>query len=220
MLQLVGDIVEKEPSHITDWFDHLKENNIKPDSIRGRLHNISILFQQFSEAQFRTSIPSALISVKNLIKVCQFEMKTQSVSKDLFAEGLIPRRGKKDLLGMWTALCPVLDQIILVARQQEITHSCYVLVIRILLFGFYSENANGRMQAIVQMTIADFKHLSRRKYFTSSVTKSVAYHGKQLVCLGSNTMLLGKLREYMDIVRPQALNRSGTNDDSSLVFLQ
>jgi hypothetical protein len=208
------------PYRVRDWYDHLNKSNQKPDTIRGRLHNISILFQHFAECSFREKIPPVILTLKLLIKKCDSEIdNNKKLSlKDLCAAGLVPRKGKADLLAMWKVLCPLLDYILSVAQKQELTHSTYMLVIKILLFGFHSEAANGRYEAIVDMTFKDLKKLSRRNYFTSSKTKSYGTHGDQLVVVCSDSVLLEKIKKYMDIVRPQALRR--LQKGSSNVFLR
>jgi hypothetical protein len=215
------EVVVSESHLIRQWFDYLRDRGIKPDTIRGRLNNMSVLLQQFATSSFRTLIPSALLVIKSLVRVCVFKMKQKNSSEDMIDEGLLPRKGKEDLIAMWKILCPLLDQILSLARQQVICHDLYALAIRILFFGFYSDNANGRMQAIVCMTKADCKQLCQKGYYSSGKTKSVTYNGKQIVCIGNNSDLQSKIQDYMHILRPQVIDRNTVAAmDSEIVFLQ
>lgn len=221
-LEGIVEVVVSQPDLIKQWFDYLKGKLIKPDSIRGRLNNISVLLQQFVTSSFRTLIPPVLLAIKSLVKLCLFEMKERVSSDDMVAQGLLPNKGKSDLIKMWNVLCPLLDRILSLARQQVIGQNLYALAIQILFFGFYSENANGRMQAIVCMTKAECKQLCSKRYYTSNKTKSRTYRGKQLVCVGDDSYLLSKIKDYMHILRPQVINRnkSMADEDSNLAFLQ
>jgi hypothetical protein len=218
-LEGIVEVVVTEADLIKLWFDYLKEVGQAPDSIRGRLNNISILLQQFATSIFRTGIPSVLLVIKSLVRVCVFEMKQKhSSSEDMIDQGLLPKKGKGDLIAMWDILCPLLDDIMALARRQVISTPLYILAIQILFFGFYSENANGRMQAIVFMTMADYRQLCAKSYYTSKKTKSLTYGEKQIVCLGNNSDLLVRIQDYMSILRPQAIHRCG--NESEHVFLQ
>ena len=206
-LEDVVEVVVNEADRIKQWFDFLKENRIKPDSIRGRLHNVSILLQQFVTSSFRTLIPPVLVAIKPLIRKCAFDMKQKISSEDMVDQGLLPKKGKTDLIDMWKILCPLLDDILLLARQQVIGRNLYILAMQILFFGFYSEKAN-------------VKQLCDKKYYTSKKTKSVTYRGKQLVCLGHNSDLLSRIQDYVRILRPQVTFRKMAEEDSEHVFLQ
>lgn len=229
-LEGILEIVVSEPAYIKEWFDYLKKREIRPDTIRGRLNNISILLQQFSTSPFRAQIPSSLLVVKSLVKLCVFDMKTKTTSSDdMFNGGLLPRNGKADLIDMWELLCPLLDQILAMAVQHELSLALFSLANKIIFFGFYSENANGRMNAIVNMTHKDFQQLCRQRYFASNKTKSFNYHGKQIVCLGNQSDLVVQIEDYIKYLRPQAVLRAArsscsssacADQNSEFVFLQ
>lgn len=85
------------------------------------------------------------------------------------------------------------------------------------MFGFWAENSNGRMRAVVSMTLDQYRQMCKKNYNSSSKTKSIKQHGRQLVSLCSNSELLVYLKQYVNLVRPQIkCNRS----EKEYVFLK
>ena len=78
-----------------------------------------------------------------------------------------------------------------------------MLVLKCILFGFWAENANGRMRAIISMTMKQYRQMCRDNFNSSSQTKTLKQHGRQLVSLCTNSELLVILKQYVEYVRPQ-----------------
>jgi hypothetical protein len=93
----------------------------------------------------------------------------------------------------------------------------YTLLLKCLLFGFWAENANGRMRAVISMTLEQYEQMCRVNYNSSNQTKSLKQHGLQLVTLCSNSELLVYLKMYVRHVRSQI---KCVKSDREYVFLK
>jgi hypothetical protein len=136
---------------------------------------------------------------------------------DYINKGLLPKNLKSDLLQMWKLLLPLMYNIIQLSKTITIKKKLYSLLLRCILFGFWAENANGRMRAVISMTMEQYKHMCNKNYNSSSQTKSLKQHGRQLISLCSNSDLLVYLKMYVDFVRPQIENNIM---DKDYVFLK
>jgi hypothetical protein len=216
---LVGLLTDRS-TVLTDFVRILKEKGAQPDTIRGRLTNISSLIKIFA-----VSIPSHIYSnftgfmtiLALLTKRCResIRLHRKQIKSDEMSLSL---HGKQDLLKMWSILTPLAEKIIEVARIKKLNKTNYILLIRILWFGFWSENANGRMQAISSMTLNQFEKLKENNYTTSAKTKSFSSHGDQIIILRTNAKLLNLLSSYIKLVRTQVSNEKAT--PNAPVFLQ
>ena len=125
----------------------------------------------------------------------------------------MPKNLKSDLLEMWKMLLPLMYNIIQLSKTVKLRKKLYSLLLRSLLFGFYSENANGRMNAIASMTLEQYEHMCKNSYHSSSETKSLKQHGRQLVSLCSNSELLVLMKDYVKYVRPHTTSNRIDNKD-------
>ena len=208
LLNLIKFIVKK-PVLLDDWYILLQDKSMSYDTIRGRYNNISVLITLFN---------SSLVNVKNCIvekfiehcriitRTCEFEI-TKAVSKKsanyYIKQGLLPKNLKTDLLHMWHILLPLMNNIIKLSKTVILRKKFYVLVLKCILFGFWAENANGRMRAIISMTMKQYRQMCRDNFNSSSQTKTLKQHGRQLVSLCTNSELLVILKQYVEYVRPQ-----------------
>ena len=87
------------------------------------------------------------------------------------------------------------------SKTKTLTKKFYSLFLKCLLFGFWAENANGRMNAVISMTMKQYRHMCKRNFNSSSHTKTIKQHGRQLVSLCSNSDLLVYLKLYVKHVR-------------------
>jgi hypothetical protein len=91
------------------------------------------------------------------------------------------------------------------------------MIVKILLFGFWAESANGRCQAIVSLTKNDFYKLCKNNFYTSEKTKSVQIYGDQIVQLSSHSMLRLNLEKFVKYVRPHVRPKE---EYTELIFLK
>ena len=206
ILDLIKLIILK-PNILDDWYTFLKEKRMADDTIRGRYNNISVLIQLFNSnlVNFKGNAVSKFIEHCRIItRRCEFDI-TNTLSKistnDYIRQGLLPKNLKSDLLHMWKILLPLMQNIILLSKTKTLTKKFYSLFLKCLLFGFWAENANGRMNAVISMTMKQYRHMCKRNFNSSSHTKTIKQHGRQLVSLCSNSDLLVYLKLYVKHVR-------------------
>ena len=209
---------------LDDWYDMLEDKKMTYDTIRGRLNNISVLIQLF---QANLTNQKNNQTVDNFIKYCRIitkrcEYKTSEVisnitTTDYIDKGLLPKYLKRDLLKMWKMLLPLMFNIIQFSKSVKLRKTLYSLLLRCILFGFWAENSNGRMRAISTMTLTQYNHMCRKNYNSSSETKSIKQHGRQLVSLCTNSELLIYVKMYVKFVRPQI---ESNHTDKDYVFLK
>jgi hypothetical protein len=198
-----------KPMILDDWFDYLKDKNMAFDTIRGRFNNISVLIQHLNSSLGHVKDNAVEIFIDKcriITRKCDYEI-TESNSNistyDYIKQGLLPKNLKTDLLKMWQTLLPLMKNIIQLSKSLILTKKLYVLVLNCILFGFWAENANGRMKAVISMTLQQYKRMCKTNYNSSNQTKTLKQHGCQLVSLCSNSELLVFLKMYVRYIRPQ-----------------
>jgi hypothetical protein len=222
LLKLMNYLVAKTYL-LDDWHNLLKEKKMSNDTIRGRFNNISLLIQLFNSClthKNNTSVENCIKHCRIITRKCEYDLN-EELSKistiDYINKGLLPKNLKSDLLQMWKLLLPLMYNIIQLSKTITIKKKLYSLLLRCILFGFWAENANGRMRAVISMTMEQYKHMCNKNYNSSSQTKSLKQHGRQLISLCSNSDLLVYLKMYVDFVRPQIENNIM---DKDYVFLK
>ena len=208
LLSLIKFIVKKS-SLLDDWYILLKDKNMSFDTIRGRYNNISVLITLFNSSLVNVNdnvVQKFIEHCRIITRTCEFEI-TKALSKKsanyYIKRGLLPKNLKTDLLHMWQILLPLMNNIIQLSKTVTLKKKYYVLVLKCILFGFWAENANGRMRAIISMTMKQFKQMCRDNFNSSSQTKTLKQHGRQLVSLCTNSELLVILKLYVKHVRSQ-----------------
>ena len=209
MLLNIIKFIIKNTTILDDWYSFLRDKQMAFDTIRGRFNNISILYQLFNSSilSVKDNAVQKLIDHCRLItRKCEFEI-IDALSKvstdDYIKQGLLPKNLKTDLLHMWNTLLPLINNIIQLSKTVTLTKGFYSLVLKCILFGFWAENANGRMRAVISMNMEQYKQMCKSNYNSSSETKSLKQHGRQLVSLCSNSDLLVYLKMYVKHVRSQ-----------------
>lgn len=217
---LIELLVTNHIDVLVEWKTHLQNEGLSHDSIRGRFSNISMLVQVFKSDLSHEYFEAADVCIekaRQIISCCAYEinvLESEITTKDLIQKGLLPKNLKKDLLLMWKTFLPLLDSIIALARFNHLKQQFYTTFVRILLFGFWSENSNGRMQAITSLTVKDLKSLIDSNYCSSNKTKTKHKHGPQLITLRQSSTLLPFLVAYVKYVRKQAVNRIDQKTDT------
>jgi hypothetical protein len=202
----------------------LKSKGLSHDSIKGRFSNISILVQVFKSELSHEHFAAANVWIekaRQIITSCAYEINmlgSEITTNDLIEGGLLPKNLKKDLLLMWKTFIPLLDTIVSLAQSSYLKQQFYTTFLRILLFGFWSENSNGRMQAITSLTMKDLNFLIKSNYCSSNKTKTKHKHGPQLITLRNNSILLPFLEAYAKYIRKQAVERN--EGETDILFLK
>ena len=224
LLKLINHIVVN--TKLLDiWHDFLKEKEMSNDTIRGRFNNISVLIQLFNSSltNSKDNVDKCIKYCRIITKKCEYNMN-EFLSKistiDYINKGLLPKNLKSDLLKMWKMVLPLIHNILLLSKTVSLRKKLYSLLLRCILFGFWAENANGRMRAVISMTLDQYMHMCRKNYNSSSETKTIKQHGRQLVSLCSNSDLLVYLKMYVKIVRPQIEIKCNQISDKQYLFLK
>ena len=223
LLQLIKYIVD-HTKLLDDWYKFLHdEKKMSYDTIRGRFNNISVLIQLFNSSLVNkkdNSVEKCIEYCRIITRKCDYDIidaQSNVSTEDYMDKGLLPRNLKSDLLKMWEILLPLINNIIQLSKNVILRKKYYCLLLKCILFGFWAENSNGRMRAVVSMTLDQYKQMCKKNYNSSSKTKSIKQHGRQLVSLCSNSELLVYLKMYVNLVRPQIkCNRN----DKEYVFLK
>lgn len=208
LLNLLKFIV-KNSALLDDWYTLLKDKNMSFDTIRGRYNNISVLITLFNSSlvNVKDNVVEKFIEHCRIItRTCEFEITKALSNKSAnyyIKRGLLPKNLKTDLLHMWQILLPLMYNIIHLSKRVILRKKYYVLILKCILFGFWAENANGRMRAIISMTMKQYKQMCRDNFNSSSQTKTLRQHGRQLVSLCTNSELLVILKLYVKHVRSQ-----------------
>ena len=209
LLQLIKYIVD-HTKLLDDWYNFLHdEKKMSHDTIRGRFNNISVLIQLFNSSLVNkkdNSVEKCIEYCRIITRKCDYDIidaQSNISTEDYMDKGLLPRNLKSDLLKMWEILLPLINNIIQLSKNVTLRKKYYCLLLKCILFGFWAENSNGRMRAVVSMTLDQYKQMCKKNYNSSSKTKSIKQHGRQLVSLCSNSELLVYLKLYVNLVRPQ-----------------
>ena len=207
------------------WHDFLKEKEMSNDTIRGRFNNISVLIQLFNSSltNSKDNVDKCIKYCRIITKKCEYntnEFLSKISTIDYINKGLLPKNLKSDLLKMWKMVLPLIHNILLLSKTVSLRKKLYSLLLRCILFGFWAENANGRMRAVISMTLDQYMHMCRKNYNSSSETKTIKQHGRQLVSLCSNSDLLVYLKMYVKFVRPQIEIKCNQISDKQYLFLK
>jgi hypothetical protein len=223
LLKLIKYVVDNT-NLLDDWYNYLHDSKkMSYDTIRGRFNNVSVLIQLFNSSLSKkkdNAVEKCIQYCRIITRRCEYDVidsLSQISTTDYINKGLLPKNLKSDLLKMWKMLLPLINNIIQLSKSITLRKKNYSLLLKCLLFGFWAENSNGRMKAVVTMTIEQYKHMCRKNYNSSNQTKTIKQHGRQLVSLCSNSELLTYLKMYVTQVRPQILHN---NNDKEYVFLK
>jgi hypothetical protein len=229
LINLMKLLVQKKDDILCNWERFLRSKNMSEETIRGRIMNIITLYKMINIPD--NSVILLINNGKKIIKHCEYNIKqkyTDISTEDYMQQGLLPKKLKKDLLRMWNVLLPLLQKLMDISEsiylynlkyipKIKLPKASYILIIKILLFGFWAESTNGRCQAIVSLTKDKFKELCKNNFYTSKETKSVKIHGDQIVHLSSNSMLRLQLQKYVKYVRPTIKPKEGYTE---IIFLK